>query len=91
MKRSRPPREVKFGYNPDMRSLNYRFVNARNGASGPSDSKGLADARARGFSEHPRRSKRAPAQLSPMCTFSVGIVAMALLPHPNKMWVKVSF
>src|SRR4051812_32920318 len=34
MKRSRPPREVKFGYNPEFRSLNYRFVNTRNGKAG---------------------------------------------------------
>ena len=53
MKRSRPAREVKFGYNPDIRSLNYKFVNGRNGESESNDSKGLADARVRGFSEHP--------------------------------------
>jgi hypothetical protein len=48
VKRSRPPHEAKFGYNSDLRSRTYRFVNARNGESGPSDSKGLAGARAEG-------------------------------------------
>jgi hypothetical protein len=50
---SRPPREVKFGYNPDTRSLNYRFVNAWNGESAFNDSRGLADGCVKGFSEHP--------------------------------------
>src|SRR5687768_15116592 len=31
----------------------------------PSDSKGLASAHARGFSEHPRRPKTAPASVPP--------------------------
>ena len=61
MKRSRPLREVKFGYNPDIRSLNYRLVNARNGEFNLNDSKGLLDACARGFSEHPQQPKAAPA------------------------------
>ena len=65
MKRSRPPREVKFGYNPDIRSLNYRLVNTQISEFGPSDSKGLAGARARGFSEHPRRPRTAPASVPP--------------------------
>jgi hypothetical protein len=65
VKRSRPPHEAKFGYNSDLRSRTYRFVNARNGESGPSDSKGLAGARAEGFSEHPRRPKTAPASVPP--------------------------
>jgi hypothetical protein len=62
---SRPPREAKSGYNPDPRLLDYRFVNARNGESSPSDSKGLAEARARGFSEHPQRPRMAPASAPP--------------------------
>jgi hypothetical protein len=65
MKRLRPPREVKFGHNPDIRLLNYRFVNDRNGASGHNDSRGLAGACAKGFSEHPQRPRMAPASLPP--------------------------
>ena len=42
MKRSRPPREVKFGYNPEFRSLNYRLVNARNGEFNLNDFQGFA-------------------------------------------------
>jgi hypothetical protein len=61
MKRSRPPREVKLGYNSDIRSLNYRFVNARNGEFNLNDSKGLLDACAKGFSEHPQLPKAVPA------------------------------
>src|SRR4051794_4718832 len=65
MKRSRPPREVKFGYNPDIRSLNYRFVNAWNGESESNNSRALAGACAKGFSEHPQRPRMAPASVPP--------------------------
>ena len=60
-KQSRLPCEVKFDYNPDLRSLDYRLVNARNGEFNLNDSKGLLDACARGFSEHPQQPKAAPA------------------------------
>jgi hypothetical protein len=61
LKRSRRPREAKFAYNPDLHSLNYRLVNARNGEFNLNDSKDLLDACARGFSEHPQQPKAAPA------------------------------
>jgi hypothetical protein len=74
---------VNFGYNPDTRSLNYRFVNARNGASGLNDSKGLAGACARGLMNTHGGQRGLLHQLSPMCTFSVGIVAMARWRKPR--------
>jgi len=101
---SRPPREAKFGYNPDPRSRTYRFVNARNGKSGPGDSKGLAEALQGGLVNTRDGQERLPRQLLSKCTFSVGIVAMArygtrypcLLRFPvmtagsNSMWWAVS-
>src|SRR4051812_27875588 len=61
VKQSRSPREAKFGYNLDLRSLDYRSVNARYGKSGLNDSRGLAGACAKGFSEHAQRPKAVPA------------------------------
>jgi hypothetical protein len=48
MKRSRSLHEVKFSYNPNIRSLNYRLVNTQISESGLNDSKGLLDAGAKG-------------------------------------------
>src|SRR5688500_11695550 len=61
LKRSRPLREAKFAYNPDPCSLDYRFVNTRSGEFTLNDFKGLLNACARGFSEHPQKPKEAPA------------------------------
>jgi hypothetical protein len=78
LKRSRPPREAKFAYNPDPRSLDYRFVNARNGEFNLNDSKGCWMPAQGGLVNTRSSQRRLMHQLSMMCTFSVGIVAMAL-------------
>src|SRR4051794_32987995 len=77
MKRSRSLHEVKFSYNPNICSLNYRFVNARYGQYGLNDSKSLAGACARGLVNTHGGQRGLLHQLSPICTFDVGIVAMA--------------
>jgi hypothetical protein len=61
VRESRPPCEAKISYNPDPRSLDYRFVNARNSESGLNDFKNLAEVRVWAFSEHPQRPKTDPA------------------------------
>jgi len=55
------PYEANFGYNPDICSLNYRLVNTQISEPGLNDSRGLAGACAKGFSEHLHRPEAAPA------------------------------